>query len=194
MTSTFIALDPSLRNTGWVVFDAKKQKPIAASVIVTRKSSNSRLTAQEKMTGSTIELYKALRATFVHFRPSLVFAEGASGSKSLPAAASLAASQAVVAAATQEHLGTPPIYFTQQALKKALSGRVALGKEEIQAGVEAAWPAVDWHALFEVRPPHAPPQWRALPKSKYEHAYDAAACGYSALMHPLYLAFLQAVK
>lgn len=187
MTQRFIlGLDPSLRGTGWCVYDPAAASIEALGVIVTKPPpASEKLSAQEKMTTSILEIHTALRDVIERYAPAAVFAEAAAGSKSVKAAASLAAAQAAVASTVFACLGAPPIYFSPQRLKKELAGRIDLSKPEMQAAVEQLFPETDWAGLFATPPPSAPPHWRAAPRSQRQNAYDAAACIHAAVTHPV---------
>jgi Holliday junction resolvasome RuvABC endonuclease subunit len=174
-----LALDPSLRGTGWVVVNLAHGCVIAAGVVVTKppsKEDKKRMTAAEAHGRAGLAISRAVRTVLEFYKPAIVLQEGNAGSKSVSAAAGLARAQQACLDAIDVHLGALPIFATQQAVKKAATGKLSASKDEVEAAMRKRWSTTsDFDTLLMTPPPYAEQGQRLPARGKWENAFDAAA-------------------
>jgi len=173
-----LALDPSLRGTGWVIVNLKTEQIIAAGVIVTKprtKQEKKRLLAGEAAAMSGLAISRGIRAVIELYQPSTCAMEAPSGSRSSTGASAIARSHQACIDAIDLHFNALPIFATPQMCKKKAIGKLAGSKEEIEAAMRARWKGTDFDTLLTTPPPYAEQGQRLPAKGKWENAFDASA-------------------
>lgn len=163
-----LALDPSFRNTGWVIMRmGKTDTPIAAGVIRTKKSTKKVYAGVDNYRCSQ-ELARALSDLIDRYKPSVVVAEAQAGSKNSRAAQLMGMGWGVISCVTfLKHV--PVVQATPASVKKLVAGSNKASKKQIEDVVITRFPAI------------VPLAKKVKPKSLHEHIYDAlavwVACG-----------------
>lgn len=135
-----------------------------------------RLTAAEDDGRRGLIIQRGITLVLRTFMPVVVLQEGNAGSKSARAAAALARAQQACLDAIDLHMGSTPILLTQQAVKKAVTGRFSdVSKDDMERAARRLWPVCNWPRLLITS------LTGASPPGEWENAYDAAcvaSCGW----------------
>ena len=165
-----LALDPSLRATGWAVLDLETMAILAIGAIITKKAKKTeRLLAAEDGARCGSIIRRSLVHVMRTYNVVVVCAEANGGSKSAVAAAALHRAQQACSSAVEEMLGTLPIYITPQRMQKTIVGRMTASKEDIAERVRAHWELNDFDALLS--------ESGVTTKKAREGVYDACGVG-----------------
>lgn len=184
---TLLAVDPSLRATGWIVVLLQTEKVIAAGVIRTTQGTpeeRKRQLRADLQLQSGLQIYQALVRVIDFYSPRLAYQEANGGSKSMRAATALARAQQACGDAIASRLGVPPILVSPQAVKKAATGVLNASKQQVEASMRRRFPTADFDALLTERPIYATEGQRNPPRGLWENAFDAAAVAHWAFGHP----------
>jgi crossover junction endodeoxyribonuclease RuvC len=168
-----LGIDPGFASIGWSVVrvDAAGEHLVALGVIRTEKSSAKRnVRASEDNLERAKEIALEIQDLIGKYRIQLVCAETMSYPRNSSAAAKMAMCWGVMAALAQQHK-IPIAQATPQEVKKAVTGRKDASKEDVQEAVRGLFPALQGREAK-----HGGPYiLRAVPRSLWEHPYDATA-------------------
>jgi crossover junction endodeoxyribonuclease RuvC len=168
-----LGIDPGFASIGWSVvrIDATGEHLVDLGVIRTEKSAAKRnVRASEDNLERAKEIAQEIQDLIGKYRIQLVCAETMSYPRNSSAAAKMAMCWGVMAAIAQQHK-IPIAQATPQEVKKAVTGRKDASKEEVQEAVRGLFPALQGGEAK-----HGGPYiLRAVPRSLWEHPYDATA-------------------
>ena len=166
-----LCLDPAFRHLGVTVISLlmASEEVVHASVVCTEKQNKkAKVLAADDNHRCSQELAGHLMAVIKQWKPVLICAESMQGSQNSHAALLQGMSWGVVSAVTRV-LNIPVLQTTPQTVKKVLCGRKDASKDDIEAAVCKLFPSM------------VPLAAKIQPASLREHAYDAAAVGYTCL-------------
>jgi Holliday junction resolvasome RuvABC endonuclease subunit len=165
MTSPIVlALDPSFRNTGWVVVSVSSPEVVIdAGVICTKKADKrAKAYAGDDNHRCSTQIARGLNDLVETFRPVLVVAEAQAGSKNSRAAQLMGMAWGVLSSVMAVR-DIPVLQARPTDVKLGATGSRAASKEEVEAAMRALWPTLG-DICKRIRPP-----------SLHEHVYDAVA-------------------
>lgn len=168
-----LGIDPGFASIGWSVvrIAATGEHLVDLGVIRTEKSAAKRnVRASEDNLERAKEIALEIQDLIGKYRIQLVCAETMSYPRNSSAAAKMAMCWGVMAAIAQQHK-IPIAQATPQEVKKAVTGRKDASKEEVQEAVRGLF-----QPLQGAEAKHGGPYiLRAVPRSLWEHPYDATA-------------------
>ena len=174
MTEFFVlGIDPGFASIGWSVIrmDASGESLVELGVIRTEKSTAKRnVRASEDNLERAKEIAQELRALIDKYRVQLICAETMSYPRNSSAAAKMAMCWGVLAALAGQY-NIPIAQATPQEVKKAVTGKKDASKEEVQEAVRALFTSLQGGEAKH----GGPYVLRAVPRSLWEHPYDATA-------------------
>lgn len=168
-----LGIDPGFASVGWAVFrvGASSELPVALGVIRTEKSSAKRnVRASEDNLERAKEIAAELRKLISTYEVKLICAETMSYPRNAAAAAKMAMCWGVLAATALQY-DIPITQATPQEVKKAVTGKKDASKEEVQEAVKRLYPPL----AENVTKSGGPYILREVPRSLWEHPYDATA-------------------
>jgi Holliday junction resolvasome RuvABC endonuclease subunit len=189
-TYYLLALDPSLRGTGWVVVDLALGEIVAAGVIVTKPRTaqeKKRLLAGEAAGNSGLAISRGIRAVIELYAPCVAVTEAPSGSRSSTGAAAIARSHQACLDAIDQGMGGLPIFVTPQVNQKRATGKQSCSKSEMETAMRARWEGSDFDELLTTSPPYADQGQKLPARGKWENAFDAAGVAHAVWDHPAVL-------
>lgn len=164
--SKVLSLDPSLRNTGYVVFEVSKKgiEVVESGVIETRKVDKKRgIRASDATMQSITELMTGLRKLDAKYKPALLIGEiPSSGGKSANAIKSMAIAQAACASLSV-YCDLPSEWVSPRDNKIAMTGHGDASKHEMMDKARSLYP--------KTAEPFIKKDGTVL--NKYEHVADA---------------------
>lgn len=174
MSDCFVlGVDPGFASVGWSVLKLlpSGEELVEMGVIRTEKSAAKRnVRASEDNLERAKEIAAAFQTLIDKYRVQLICAETMSYPRNSSAAAKMAMCWGVLAALAHQY-GIPIAQATPQEVKKAVTGRKDSSKEEVQEAVRSLFPVLQGGEAK-----HGGPYiLRAVPRSLWEHPYDATA-------------------
>jgi Holliday junction resolvasome RuvABC endonuclease subunit len=170
MNPAVLALDPSFRNTGYVVFEIVgiAERILEQGLVKTEKNDKKRkVRASDQRVEQVQILINGLRDVIQRHKPKLIIAElPTSGGKSANAVASMAIAQTVCGAiAAYEDL--PYEWVTPTENKKSLTGKKTASKEEMMQAAIKLYPHLK--GVYT----HTKGQYKGKLRNEFEHVADA---------------------
>lgn len=168
-----LGIDPGFASIGWAVLKltATGEQPVEMGVIRTEKSTAKRnVRASEDNLERAKEIATELRTLIDKYRVQLICAETMSYPRNSSAAAKMAMCWGVLAALAGQY-NIPIAQATPQEVKKAVTGKKDASKDEVQEAVRTLFPELQGGEAK-----HGGPYiLKAVPRSLWEHPYDATA-------------------
>lgn len=168
-----LGIDPGFASVGCAILKLTPQGevPILMEVIRTEKSAAKRnVRASDDNLERAKEIVTHLRRLVTTFDVRIICAETMSFPRNASAAAKMAICWGLLAAVASEH-GIPVVQASPQEIKKAVCGRKDASKEDVQTALQARYPLL----AESVTKNGGPSILRDVPRSLWEHPYDAAA-------------------
>lgn len=184
---TMIAVDPSLRGTGWAILNFRTGQIIAAGVIVTKAPTareKRQMLAGEYDGRDGLQVFMGIDAVMQRWRPILSVVESPAGAQSFNGAKSIHRAQQATLDAIYRHLRALPIFISYAQVQKLATGKKSATKQEVEAAVRALWPDVDFDELLTTPPPYVEQGQKLPPPGKWENAFDACAVIHAAAKEP----------
>ena len=166
-----LGIDPGFASIGCAVFQltTETEVPVLLEVVRTSKSSAKRnVRASDDNLDRAREIAAEFQRIIAAYDIRLICAETMSFPRNASAAAKMAICWGVIAALAHQH-GIPVVQASPQEVKKALCGKKDASKEEVQEAVRSRYSAL------RSEDNDTPAALRGIPRSLWEHPFDAAA-------------------